>query len=66
MGEDLNIPNAITVIMNQLSQLNVLLRSSQFSEANLLYCVIAKELIVLGFPETYGNLHAEYISTIKA
>lgn len=66
LGEDLNIPNAITVIMNQLSQLNVLLRSSQFSEANLLYCVIAKELIVLGFPETYGNLHAEYISTIKA
>lgn len=66
LNDDLNLPNAVTVIMNQLSKLNILLRSKNYAEANSLYCVIAKELIVLGFPETYGNLHAEYISTIKS
>lgn len=66
LSDDLNLPNAITVIMNQLSQLNVLLRSKNYLEANNLYCVIARELIVLGFPETYGNLHADYILTIKS
>ncbi|XQP55945.1 MAG: cysteine--tRNA ligase [Mycoplasmoidaceae bacterium] len=66
LSEDLNLPNAITVIMNQISRLNVLLRSKDYQNANTMYCVIAKELIVLGFPETYGNLHAEHIGTIKS
>lgn len=48
LGDDLNLPNAITVLLEQVKQLNTIVREQKFTEANKLYFVIAKELEVLG------------------
>lgn len=57
LDDDLNIPNAITVLLEQISKLNVLIRDSRFGEANKLCNVIACELEVLGIKfEIYDHL----------
>jgi len=48
LGDDLNMPNAITELIAQVKLLNNAIRSKAWNNANALYNVIAEELNVLG------------------
>ncbi len=48
LADDLNLPNAITVVLQQVRDLNRLVREKNYAEANTLRCNIMKELDVLG------------------
>lgn len=48
LDDDLNLPNAITVLLGQIKQLNTLVREKKWSESNKLCCVVARELGMLG------------------
>lgn len=64
LDDDLNLPNAITVLFEQVKQLNILVRDKKYSESNHLCNQISNELGVLGINyET--NLHQASLGTIK-
>ncbi|MCQ2748251.1 MAG: hypothetical protein MJ223_03350 [Mycoplasmoidaceae bacterium] len=48
LAEDLNLPNAITVLNNEVKQLNIAVRAKDFNKVNNLLNVIDAELDVLG------------------
>lgn len=65
LDDDLNIPNAITVVIRQISNLNSIIREGKFFEANKLCCVLGKELEILGINTHEIASHAESIDLIK-
>ncbi|MCQ3915090.1 MAG: hypothetical protein MJ201_05100 [Mycoplasmoidaceae bacterium] len=60
LNDDLNIPNAITVLMKEISMLNNLVREKKFADSNKLCCVIAKELEILGL----RNDNIDHVSSV--
>lgn len=64
LSDDLNIPNAITTLQSQISQLNVLVREKNYYEANKLFNVISKELDILGIRYEIKD-HVSSIDLIK-
>lgn len=64
LSDDLNLPNAITVVLEQTKQLNKLVREANYGAANKLCCVLSREFEVLGL--TYEVLdHQSNIQLIK-
>ncbi|MBQ0045714.1 MAG: cysteine--tRNA ligase [Mycoplasma sp.] len=64
LSDDLNLPNAITYLLSQVSKLNTIIREKKYIEANSLCCVIAKELDVLGIKYELQD-HAASVKLIK-
>lgn len=63
LADDLNLPNAITVVLTQMKDLNSFIRNKDFTKANEYWSMIAHELSVLGI--RYDASHKENIDAIK-
>ena len=63
IDDDLNFPNTITFILNQVKNLNQAIREKQYSKANGILCALKKEFDILGL--TYNFVHYKNLSLIK-
>ena len=64
LSDDLNLPNAVTALLEQIRILNTLVRDKKFFESNKLCNVIAKELEILGI-KFESEKHLKSIDEIK-
>ncbi|MCQ3915514.1 MAG: hypothetical protein MJ195_02000 [Mycoplasmoidaceae bacterium] len=64
LSEDLNLPNAITTLLEQIKMLNSIIRDKKFFEANKLCNILARELDVLGIKYD-SQKHLASIDSIK-
>lgn len=64
LSDDLNLPNAITVLLEQIKMLNTVIREKNFLESNKLCNIIAKELEILGI-KFDSQKHISSIDLIK-
>lgn len=62
LDDDLNLPNAITIILDQIKNLNLLMKSKDFKKALIIYCQIINELDVLGI--SIESKHKKYLHLI--
>lgn len=65
LSDDLNLPNAITFLLQQVSKLNTVVREKKYTEGNTLCCIIAKELNILGIRYELKD-HAAAVDLIKS
>ena len=64
LADDLNLPNAITVVLTQMKDLNTFIRDKDFAKANECWSTIANELDVLGIRYDQAP-HEQNIDAIK-
>ncbi|MCQ3908960.1 MAG: hypothetical protein MJ200_05600 [Mycoplasmoidaceae bacterium] len=64
LSDDLNLPNAITTLLEQIKMLNTLIREKNFLESNKLCNILARELDVLGIKYD-SQKHITSINQIK-
>ncbi len=64
LADDLNLPNAITVVLTQMKDLNTFIRDKDFAKANECWSTITNELDVLGIRYDQAS-HEQNIDLIK-